>query len=328
MNHYLKSEKTTAKFNISWNRMKIKILVAEDLEDSRLYLETLLENKGFQVRGAKNGAEALHLYETEAFDLVVTDIRMPKMDRLALLRAINSRGIDTPVIIISAYEELDSLKEALRLGACDYIAKPYAERDIYQSIDRASRFIKSERADTVCNEYLVRESRHFVFENNLDQVSIMSRFLCQGLGVIGLKDELPSLQVTLIEALNNAILHGNLEMHSGLKKADDINSFGVFNQMARKRSTQPPYQERKVKVDRYLDREKICYTIRDEGAGFDLNTLPDPLDPESFLDASGRGVLMIRTFCDEVVWNEKGNEIKLVKYIAREYAQTDVVVDA
>jgi anti-sigma regulatory factor (Ser/Thr protein kinase) len=59
----------------------------------------------------------------------------------------------------------------------------------------------------------------------------------------------------------------------------------------------------------------VHYTIADEGPGFDYRRLPDPLNPKSFFQPHGRGLLMIRTFCDEVSWNEKGNEVTLIKYV-------------
>ena len=62
-----------------------------------------------------------------------------------------------------------------------------------------------------------------------------------------------------------------------------------------------------------MDRTQATFVIRDDGPGFDLNSLPDPTDPENLLKPSGRGLLLIRTFMDEVSHNSTGNQITLVR---------------
>jgi len=65
----------------------------------------------------------------------------------------------------------------------------------------------------------------------------------------------------------------------------------------------------------HLTKDEATFIIRDEGAGFDPNDLPDPTAPENLIRASGRGILLIRTFMDDVCFNDKGNEITMVKRI-------------
>ena len=74
-----------------------------------------------------------------------------------------------------------------------------------------------------------------------------------------------------------------------------------------------PYRERRVRVCERLDPDAVTYVIRDEGKGFDLSTVPDPTNPDNLLKASGRGLMLIKTFMDEVTFNGVGNEITMVK---------------
>ena len=83
--------------------------------------------------------------------------------------------------------------------------------------------------------------------------------------------------------------------------------------MAAERQKQKPYCDRRVYVLAKDVPEGSTYVIRDEGPGFDPRKLPDPLDPENFEKVSGRGLLLIRTFMDDVRHNSKGNEITLFK---------------
>jgi anti-sigma regulatory factor (Ser/Thr protein kinase) len=124
--------------------------------------------------------------------------------------------------------------------------------------------------------------------------------------------------VALEEALLNAIFHGNLEASSELRQQDEQH----YYRLADERSRQPPYRERKVSFTFRLIRTEAEFSIQDEGPGFDWATLPDPTDPANLDRVGGRGLLLIRTFMDEVHFNEKGNRISMVKRRKRPCVQT------
>jgi anti-sigma regulatory factor (Ser/Thr protein kinase) len=77
--------------------------------------------------------------------------------------------------------------------------------------------------------------------------------------------------------------------------------------------TKTPYAERRVQVTARIDPEEALFVVRDEGNGFNPDDLPDPTNAENLLKPSGRGVMLIRTFMDEVSFNDKGNEITMIK---------------
>ena len=115
--------------------------------------------------------------------------------------------------------------------------------------------------------------------------------------------------VALEEALLNGIYHGNLEVSSDLKQDDD----DAFNRLAARRRREEPYCQRRLHVHVRLDSETAVFVIRDEGPGFDLSKVPDPTDPENLLLPSGRGLLLIRMFMDDVKYNDAGNELTMIK---------------
>jgi len=115
--------------------------------------------------------------------------------------------------------------------------------------------------------------------------------------------------MALREAVLNAMHHGNLELSSSLREGDERE----YHRLARERMGQLPYSGRRVYVNAVDTPTGSTYTIRDEGQGFDPSKLPDPLDPENLEKISGRGLLLIRTFMDEVTFNGRGNEIVMVK---------------
>jgi two-component system response regulator AtoC len=102
-----------------------KILVADDEPNLRKVLQALLRQKGFQVDCVADGQEAITALQGAPFDAVITDLRMPKLDGLGLLRYILANHRELPVIMITAHGTVDTAVEALKLGAFDYITKPF-----------------------------------------------------------------------------------------------------------------------------------------------------------------------------------------------------------
>ncbi len=118
--------------------MSVKaILVADDERHLRNALFTALTRQGHAVELAENGQEALHKFQTQRFDLVITDLRMPQMDGLGLLKSLKKISPDTPVIMITAYGSVESAVEAMREGAQDFILKPFPSGVIEEAVNRA-----------------------------------------------------------------------------------------------------------------------------------------------------------------------------------------------
>ncbi len=119
--------------------------------------------------------------------------------------------------------------------------------------------------------------------------------------------------VALQESLLNAIHHGNLELDSELRQGEE----SLYYDLAKARQLMWPYCDRKVHVVASLSRERMKFVIRDEGHGFDVQNVSDPRTKENLSRVGGRGLLMIRTFMDEVNHNDSGNCITLMKYTSR-----------
>lgn len=109
---------------------KSKILVVDDDETVRRSYRRSLASSQCNVEVAWDGREALQAMEHQAFDVVLLDLRMPGMDGMAVLKAIKQKWPDSEVVIITGYPSLETAKEAVRLGAYDYLAKPVGPDDI------------------------------------------------------------------------------------------------------------------------------------------------------------------------------------------------------
>ena len=112
---------------------KAKVLVVDDEAVVReSYLRTL-DGVRYNVRAAMNGKEALRMMEAEHFDVILLDIRMPEMDGIEVLREIKKRWPECEVVIITGYPSIETAKEAVRLGAYNYLAKPVGPQEIVEA---------------------------------------------------------------------------------------------------------------------------------------------------------------------------------------------------
>ena len=114
-----------------------RLLVVDDERGLREMLEIVLAKRGFAVATAGTGEEALARCERERFDLIIQDVRMPGMGGLRLLEKLRGLCPETPVVIMTAYSTWDSATEAMRLGAFDYVRKPFVTEEFVKLIGRA-----------------------------------------------------------------------------------------------------------------------------------------------------------------------------------------------
>jgi DNA-binding response OmpR family regulator len=119
--------------------MSIKILVAEDDADIRLGLIATLESEGHDVVAASDGAQALKLYGTSPFDLVVLDVMMPKLSGYDVCRELRAKGERVPVLFLTAKgEEIDKVV-GLKLGGDDYVTKPFGVHELLARVEALVR---------------------------------------------------------------------------------------------------------------------------------------------------------------------------------------------
>jgi CheY-like chemotaxis protein/anti-sigma regulatory factor (Ser/Thr protein kinase) len=291
--------------------MTTVLVVDDSAVDRRLAAGLLQQNPGWTILPASDGAEAIAIALKSPPDLVVTDLQMPGMDGLSLLAAIRRDLPNVPVILMTAAGSEELAIQALRLGAASYVPKRSLAAELLPTVRRVLTTVTEERSQQSLRSRLVSRQETYRLEPDLGVLMALSRHLRHFIGDAWGLDKTSQLRIgtALEEALLNAYYHGTLEVSSELKDIDRDD----FQTVSEQRRLQSPYCDRRIEVRVELHPQDVTLSIRDDGPGFDPTTLPDPLDADNQDRPCGRGVMLMRSFMDEVSFNAAGNEVTMRK---------------
>ena len=271
----------------------------------------LQEGSGWCVQYAADGADAISTLERSPVDLVLTDLVMPNMDGFALVTAVRSRFPGVPVILMTSHGSEEIAVRALREGAASYVPKRLLAQRLRATVGQVLAASDRKRRHWRLVGCMTRHRCVFVLPNDpalLVPLVVYLQEIAAQIGVCAVAD-CTRIGVAIQEALVNALHHGNLEVNSDLRNGHDE----LYYDLIVRRCHEPPYANRRIFVEADLTRDCAVFVVRDEGAGFDRTSVPDPLDPAGLERASGRGLLLMRTFMDEVLFNDAGNAVTMTK---------------
>ncbi len=292
-----------------------QILVVDDSPIERRIVGAMMTRHlpDVSVTYAQDGMQALEELEKASFDLILTDFQMPKLDGIELLQQAVIRCPGVPVVVITGCGSEATAVRALQAGAASYISKQDIDTRLIETVESVLALSQSRLNRRKIISSLTEQSSQFVLENDVRLVTPLITWLQDQLVTMQLCDDAQILRVgvALHEALTNAIYHGNLGLDSELRQEDET----IFYDLAEQRRHEEPYAARRVRVEATASRDEIRYQIRDEGTGFNVNHVADPTDIENLLRIGGRGLLLIRSFMDQVTHNATGNEITMVKFM-------------
>jgi CheY-like chemotaxis protein/anti-sigma regulatory factor (Ser/Thr protein kinase) len=291
--------------------MATLLVVDDSAMDRRLVGGILQKNPDWNVIYASQGKEALAEIEKHIPDLVLTDMQMPEMNGLELVAAVKEEYPLIPVVLMTAQGSEEIAVQALKHGAASYVPKRRLASDLRETVERVLGAADVDRSESRLMHRVAEQQTTFVLENDSTLVPSVVNYIQQMMTRMRFCEDTDCLRVgvALEEALLNSYYHGNLEISSELREADHT----AYYQLSKTRAQEPPYSQRKIYVCSILSRDECRFVIRDEGPGFDPNCLPDATDPANLERPCGRGLLLMRTFMDEVHFNDVGNEVVLVK---------------
>jgi CheY-like chemotaxis protein/anti-sigma regulatory factor (Ser/Thr protein kinase) len=294
-----------------------RVLVVDDSAMDRRLAGGLLEkNSALEISYAEDGAEALRLIEEQPPELVLTDLQMPELDGLELVGAVRSRFPLVPVILMTAYGSEEIAVRALRRGAASYVPKSRLALELLDTVDSVLHMSRADRFHDRLAECLIGGHSKFELPTDASLIYPLVDHCQQLVARMKFCDETGRVRVgiALEEALVNAVYHGNLELTSQqVRESRERATQGAANVLA-ERLSQDRYNRRRIFVELSFSQPEARFTIRDEGPGFDPTSVPDPTDPGNLEKECGRGLLLMRSFMDEVQFNAPGNQVTMVKH--------------
>jgi CheY-like chemotaxis protein len=297
------------------------ILLVEDEANVLKMLERFLAPQ-YRCVAATNGKDALEVLKaTPEIDCVVTDVRMPEMDGIQLVRAIKRLRPYLPTVVMTAYGSEETASEALRAGATNYLRKPFKTQEFLSVVRKCIETAHVRRGKTQVLTYLREATKVFELPARLELARAILPHLTEGLpdfGIVEAQDVL-NLDVALEEAMSNAIIHGTLGLSEEAAKFRQDRE--AFEKAYVVRKADPRLAGKTITVSSRLTPLDAVFTVEDRGPGFDPEKLPKPEGMTSIQGVQGRGLMLIRLFFDEVVFENGGRRIKMVKRAPRAASQ-------
>jgi serine/threonine-protein kinase RsbW len=258
--------------------MQRNILIIDDHDDMATSLGEVFVATGHAVKVVETRKEALAIDNIEGYDLVVTDLDVTPRDTST---DNGHQPVCLPEHIIAG---VDEHVKAFKICAANFRRDEFNEDELKNLVATILDY-KTRYVDTIDNVQDLHENIQFELPSAISLMHIVLEYLMKRVEKLGvIKPEQSNLFVALDEAFVNAVKHGNKFDASKL-----------------------------VRITAEVSGKEARFTIEDEGEGFDVNSIPDPLDPENLFKTSGRGVLFIYNIMDEVKYNERGNRLTMVK---------------
>lgn len=289
-----------------------RILVADDSTLVHHLVERILKVRpDLSPEFVSDGRAALEVVAADPPDLILTDLDMPGLGGLELVETLNRNQCSVPVVLMTAHGSEDVAVRALRTGAANYVPKKDLMGQLIDTVDSVLAVLAADRQRRRTMTCLTRRESWFELGNDPDLIAPLSSLMREELYAVGFCDRTTSVRVgvALTEALTNAVLHGNLELSTDLRQDEDDQFFKLMEQ----RRGEAPYRDRRVRISARLDGQAATYEIQDEGPGFDHERIGHTVETCDLTRIGGRGLLLIRTFMDEVTYLGGGSHLVMVK---------------
>lgn len=289
----------------------MKILFVDDEETIReLFWEYFKDE--FNVTLASDGLEALTISNQNTFDLIISDISLPKLNGIQFIQKLRADGNQTPFLVITGDSDIQIAIDVFRMGAVDFFLKPFRMEAL------RSRIKKFENAD-VDLTLLFNSGEIIQFSADckiklrplIKKLNSYIAFIVKQIlnSPLATQEDLISIKIVLYELLANAIEHGVAGV-SYAEKQECLEANEDYFKLVDSRCAE---NNTSVFVDISMDDVGITIVIRDEGSGFAVSQIPNPVVNPAANLVSGRGIFLAKMNIDSIVFNEKGNEVRFFK---------------
>ncbi|CAN5764227.1 hypothetical protein BH24ACI3_BH24ACI3_10250 [soil metagenome] len=259
--------------------MERNILIIDDHDDLASSLQEVFSHLGHTVEVLKNWADAVRRDDVESFDLVITDLDFKFFSAVTPHDQNGAECLpEMPTDLSSGHSKV------FKICATNFRRDEFNEEQLKEMVATILDY-KISHVDKCSIVQDLHEYIEFELPSGLSLMHVVLDYLMKRVEKLGvINPEKSNLFIALDEAFVNAVKHGN--------KYD---------------------AQKLVRISAEVSAKEARFTIEDEGEGFDVKNIPDPLDPQNLFKTSGRGVLFIYNIMDEVAYNDRGNRLTMVK---------------
>jgi len=288
------------------------VLVVDDSPVDRRVLSGILQkNTELDVHQAADGAAALEQMESQVPDIVVTDLQMPQMDGLELVRAIREHHSEVPVVLVTGFGSEDLAVRALQQGAASYVPKEHLAEKLADTVQDLLSRLGSDRDYERLSDSMTRAEFGFRLENDPLLIPNLVELVKQVVASVQSCDSTVQLRVgmALEESLYAAMLRSNLELTPAEVERIRRRDESAWS-LLRQRQAQAELAARRVTVDIRLSCDQSRVEIGHQGKVEQGAAPGEPLDMHA---PENRGLILMRAFMDEVKYDDGGRKLTLVK---------------
>ena len=259
-------------------------------------------------------ADAVRILKAQTPEFILVEHRDGSESPLEWLTKVHCRSPRVPVALIAGTGGEQLLVKALQIGAAGWNSRSNLDNFLKPILRSFLTLAGKDGRYHGLVGYLIETEVHLELGNDQTLLSVILGALQEELlsRKLWSQSECTQVAIALGEALMNALYHGNLGVSSGLRNSDER----AYFDLAESRRSLLPYKDRRIHVNVRIDDNQVTFVVRDEGAGFDIASLPNPTDPANLEKGSGRGILLMRSFMDEVRYNAAGNQVVMIKKLS------------
>lgn len=292
------------------------LVIDDDLSWQKVILYMLAKREQCEVSTVTNLQEAREQLISKPYDIVIADLELATSDRLIedgldVISIIEAEDLEIPVIAVTGKGDETAVVEALQRGAATYIPKMNIRNHLLNTVDSVLQSMGKRKLKSKLLESMTELKLSYRIPND---IRLISPFIEELKGNLSSRTEFSGKTISRIlisaeEALLNSIVHGNLEISSDIRET----SMSQYQALIESRMQDPQFEDRKINLEISLNRIRFQLQIKDQGQGFESENVQDPRDEKYISRASGRGLLLMRTFMDSVEYSDNGRCVCMTK---------------
>ncbi|MDA8743120.1 response regulator [Rubripirellula amarantea] len=293
-----------------------KILLAEDSPTHAALMSRILTDGGHDVTHVEDGCRALEAIGTSPPELIVTDLQMPEINGCELVSTVAEKYPTIPTVVVTARGSESLAVDALAKGATDFVPKSMLAKLLLRVVRQTRLMARSDDAIDSISKSLNHQEYTVILPSHPNAIGPQVRTIVQSLAAQGLLDPTQRLRVgtAVASGLFNAVCFGNLQIADAENLvsrylADDADAVEELHVRAKDAN----YRGEKVTLMVSIGNADTRIAISHSGHGQTTRMNPAPGTPESFELEQCRGLMLMTSFMDDVIFRSNGSEVVLIK---------------